>query len=67
MSSSNGVSHALVVFGGSMYDHALTTGFVAISKKLIADGLQPTCISGTHIKDVRDIVNFFVDFWSRRP
>lgn len=46
---------ALVVFGGSVFDAALATDFVMISKKFMADGLDPTCLSGTHLQDITNI------------
>lgn len=42
-------SYTLVVFGGRWNDTALATDFVAISKKFKADGLEPTCLSGTDL------------------
>lgn len=42
----------LVVFGGRVYDTALATDFVMIAKKFMADGLDPTSISGTHLSDI---------------
>ncbi|KGO47995.1 hypothetical protein PEX1_062180 [Penicillium expansum] len=43
---------ALVVFGGGVCDPALATDFVMIAKKFIADGLHPTCLSGTNLHDI---------------
>ncbi|KAJ5759793.1 hypothetical protein N7520_006949 [Penicillium odoratum] len=47
---------SLVVFGGGVLDVALATDFVMISKKFIADGLNPTCLSGTNIHDITSMV-----------
>lgn len=52
------VSHTLIVFGGWKHDFALATDFVAIAKKFMADGLQPTCLIGTDLRDVMGVVNF---------
>lgn len=45
-------SHILIIFGGSHTDIAITTDFVAISKKFINDGLNPLCLTGTDLCDV---------------
>lgn len=39
----------LLCLGGAWYDLALATDFVAISKKFIKDGLDPTCLSGVDL------------------
>lgn len=54
----SGISQTLVVFGGHRTDIPLATDFVTIAKKLIANGLDPTCISGTDLRDVMELVNF---------
>ncbi|ODM22966.1 hypothetical protein SI65_00555 [Aspergillus cristatus] len=46
------MSYALIVFGGSIYDVALATDFVKLYKKFTADGLNPTCLSGTNLADI---------------
>lgn len=52
MSESTCHTFALVVFGGRVFDAALATDFVMIAKKFMADGLHPTCLSGTHLHDI---------------
>ncbi|KAJ5282497.1 hypothetical protein N7505_000477 [Penicillium chrysogenum] len=52
MSKSTFHTFALVVFGGRVVDIALATDFVMIAKKFISDGLNPTCLSGTHLYDI---------------
>lgn len=55
-----------MVFGGSIFDSALATDFVAISKTLTAHGLNPTYLAGTHLLDVMELLNFPVGLWERR-
>lgn len=61
--TASGQSHTLIVFGGSQLDVALATDFVAISKKFIADGMRPTCMAGTHLRDVMAVIGFPLIFW----
>lgn len=49
------MSYTLVVFGGCIYDVALATDFVMISKKFNADGLNPTRLSGTDLADITNM------------
>ena len=49
------MAYTLVVFGGHIYDIALATDFVVISKKFISDGLNPTCLSGTDLADITNM------------
>lgn len=51
---------ALVVFGGRVGDLALATDFVMIAKKFMADGLYPTCLSGTNLHDVTNMFGPFL-------
>jgi hypothetical protein len=51
---------ALVVFGGRVWDTALATDFVMIAKKFMADGLNPTCLSGTHLYDITNMSGPFL-------
>jgi hypothetical protein len=51
---------ALVVFGGRVSDTALATDFVMIAKKFMADGLSPTCLSGTHLHDITNMTGPFL-------
>lgn len=39
-------------------DHAIATDFVAISKALISQNLNPTCLSGIDLRDVMDMIGF---------
>ncbi|KAJ9216051.1 hypothetical protein DTO166G4_2295 [Paecilomyces variotii] len=50
----------LVVFGGRVYDMALATDFAIIGKKFIADGLNPTCLSGTNLQDITNMFGPFL-------
>lgn len=51
---------ALVVFGGRVLDTALATDFVMIAKNFMADGLHPTCLSGTHFHDITNMSGPFL-------
>ncbi|KAJ5607869.1 hypothetical protein N7537_004488 [Penicillium hordei] len=51
---------ALVAFGGRVLDPALATDFVMIAKKFIADGLHPTCLSGTNLFDITSTSGPFI-------
>ncbi|KKK22844.1 hypothetical protein P175DRAFT_0501544 [Aspergillus ochraceoroseus IBT 24754] len=51
---------ALVVFGGRVFDTALATDFVMIAKKFMADGVHPTCLSGTHLLDITNLSGPFL-------
>ena len=48
----------LIAFGGAPMDHAIATDFVAISKALISQNLNPTCLSGIDLLDVMDMIGF---------
>lgn len=43
-----------------MFDTALATDFVMIAKKFMADGLHPTCLSGTHLHDITNMSGPFL-------
>ncbi|KAF5858872.1 hypothetical protein ETB97_003621 [Aspergillus alliaceus] len=51
---------ALVVFGGRVLDTALATDFVMVAKKFMTDGLNPTCLSGTHLYDITNMSGPFL-------
>ncbi|CAG8903701.1 unnamed protein product [Penicillium egyptiacum] len=60
MSARRHHSFTLVVFGGSIVDPYLATDFVMVSKKFMADGLDPTCLSGTHLRLITDMSGPFL-------
>lgn len=51
-------TRTLIAFGGAQIDNAIATDFVAISKALINNNLNPTCLSGTDLRDVMGIVGY---------
>lgn len=50
------MAYTLVVFGGHIFDIAFPTDFVAISKKFISDVSKPTCLSGTNLADIMNML-----------
>ena len=44
------VIHALVVFGGCLNSGGLAADFTKISKQLISDSLNPTCLSSQDLR-----------------
>ncbi|KAJ5229421.1 hypothetical protein N7489_010129 [Penicillium chrysogenum] len=60
MPASRHHSFTLVVFCGGILDASLATDFVMVPKKFMADGLDPTCLSGTHLRLITDTTGPFL-------
>lgn len=60
MAESRMHTFALVMFGGHVLYLALATDFVMISKKFVADGLNPACISSTNLQDITNVYGPFL-------
>ncbi|KAJ5983223.1 hypothetical protein N7481_005322 [Penicillium waksmanii] len=60
MAESRMHTFTLVMFGGHVLGLALATDFVMISKRFIADGLNPACISSTNLQDITNVYGPFL-------